>query len=195
MNTVKQVLEILRDLGIVIGIPTLIMLFSRIMGARIDVLKDTIEFLKLTQYTNALTTIQAQKSLHEFELKELNQRLEEYKQLEQISTPNIKEKELIEENIQSVKQSLAQLQRLREDINGNLESEAVRKFENFAKKLNNPSSDHPEHIFSSTTYGDGISTVQANILERKGVIVISDGIVRLTEKGKEIWRELHGSEI
>lgn len=191
MDVLKQILEILRDLGIVIGIPTLIVLWLRMNHARIDALKEQIAFLKQTQYPQALAVIQAQQSLHEMELRQLRQKLREG---EEVSAADPKEKKAIEEDIQSVQQSLLFLERLRQDITGTIESEAIRKFELFCKRLPDPDDSTPDYIFTSSTAGDGIWSVEVSVLERKGFVEIRDGNVFLSEKGKEIWTTLRNLE-
>ncbi len=187
MDLAKQILEILRDLGIVIGIPTVIALWYRMIRARIDLLNEKIDFLEKTQYPNALIMLESQKKLYEIELQQLLLKL---KKLEQASAPDLKEKTEIEENIQIVNESLNSLDGLRKDISGGIESEATRKFELFCKNLKNPNELRRDDIFMSVTYGDGITQIEANALVRKGVIEIRDGNIRLTEKGKDIWQEI-----
>jgi len=191
MDLARQILEILRDMGIVIGIPTLIVLWLRVIRARIDVLNEKIDFLKKTQYPNALLMIESQKKLYEIELQQLSMEL---KKFEQASAHDIGGKKEIEEDIQAVKESLNSLEGLRKDISGGIESEAIRKFELFCKDLTDPNESRPDYIFGSVTYGDGIAQVEVSALERRGVIEVRDGNVRLTEKGKEIWQTLQKLE-
>jgi len=83
--------------------------------------------------------------------------------------------------------SLATVEKLRWDVAGAIESEAVRKFELFCRDLADPNGTVPDHFFNSATYGYGISATQAGVLENKGFIENRDGSFALTEKGKDIW--------
>jgi hypothetical protein len=202
MNVLRQVLEILRDLGIILGIPMLIGLLLRMTKLRVDILKDQmdslkqtyqaeIEFLKQTQYPNMLIILEAQEKLYKKELEQLRQQRQE---LQVASAPDSQRERSIEKDIENIGQSLAILERLRWNVNDAIESDAVRKFELFCKDITDPNAPTADHIFSSVTYGHGISSVQASLLERRGFIENKDGNVRLTEKGKEIWRAVRNLE-
>jgi tetratricopeptide (TPR) repeat protein len=86
--------------------------------------------------------------------------------------------------------SLATVEKLRWDTANAIESEAVRKFELFCTDLVDPSSTTPEHFFTSVTYGYGISSSHASVLESKGLIENKNESFVLTEKGIGIWNAI-----
>lgn len=79
--------SLVRDIGIIIGIPTLIVVAQRLHSKQIAALKAQLEFAKDTQYDKALALIEAQKKvftiereLLEKELLDFQKRGEQYKE-------------------------------------------------------------------------------------------------------------------
>src|SRR3989442_11350916 len=136
MEHVKQVLEVLRDLGIILGIPTLIALLLKTANARVVILKDQIAYLTETHHAQVellRITIEAQEKQYERELEQLRQ-----EKTQAVTASDSRKESAIEKDIEAVKRSLLMLDRLRWSIRGGLESEAVRKFEWFCRDLADP---------------------------------------------------------
>lgn len=63
MEKIERIAKLLRDVGIIIGIPIIIVTAGNLYFAQISALKEQNEFLKQTQYDKALSVIEAQKKL------------------------------------------------------------------------------------------------------------------------------------
>lgn len=63
MDRIERWAKLLRDIGIILGVPILILVASNLYSAQINVLKEQNELLKHTQYDKALALIEAQKKL------------------------------------------------------------------------------------------------------------------------------------
>jgi ABC-type uncharacterized transport system involved in gliding motility auxiliary subunit len=120
LNVVRQVLEILRDLGIILGVPVLIGLLLRMNNVRVKIREDQIEslkqtyqaqieFLKQTQYPNMLITLEAQEKLYKRELEQLRQQRQE---LHEAAAPDTQKEKVIEKDIEEIRQSLAIVEKL-----------------------------------------------------------------------------------
>jgi len=60
VSGIEQWAELIRDIGVIIGIPTLIVIGMKIYRARIEVLTERIEVLRETSYDRALNVIRSQ---------------------------------------------------------------------------------------------------------------------------------------
>lgn len=85
----ERVLRMLRDIGIVLGVPTLIAVGSQYYEMQLSALRDQNELLKETQFDRARDLLKAQKELYESEnriqkervikeLQKLQSRINEY---------------------------------------------------------------------------------------------------------------------
>lgn len=68
---IKAWAELVRDLGLIIGIPILIGVGVKLYGQQIEILKARNELLKETQYDRALSIIKSQKEVYELERQSL----------------------------------------------------------------------------------------------------------------------------
>ncbi|MEM7358265.1 MAG: hypothetical protein AAF431_04175 [Pseudomonadota bacterium] len=57
----------LRDIGLILGVPTIGLMFVRFYNQQIQILKSQVSTVKETQYANALTQLKSQKELFELE--------------------------------------------------------------------------------------------------------------------------------
>ena len=64
---VKQLIEVFRDIGLIIGVPTIIIIGIGLYERQIDVLKAENELLKKSQYDRAWALIDSQKKIFENE--------------------------------------------------------------------------------------------------------------------------------
>ncbi|MDG4602573.1 MAG: hypothetical protein P9C55_07405 [Defluviicoccus sp.] len=71
-NDLRIWAEFIRDIALIIGVPALGTLTIRAINTHIEVLRERIELLKQTQYTNALSELKAQRELYEQEKIRLN---------------------------------------------------------------------------------------------------------------------------
>jgi vacuolar-type H+-ATPase subunit I/STV1 len=195
MDTLRNVIELFRDLGIVVGIPTLIILLGRVYSGRIDALKGQISLLEQTQYSSALTQIQSQKVLYELEISRLESEITSLQKrlhdLEELGESDIDEKDTIRKDIKNIEDSMSILKKFHQEIDHAIKASSIQKFEAFCKDLPNPDKPRPEHIFISTTYGDSIGQMEFDSLIKSGVIYVKGDNIFLTNKGKEIWHAVH----
>jgi hypothetical protein len=76
MEAVSQVTSLIRDIGLIIGVPTIIIVGANLYEQQINVLKEQNELLKQTQYDRAWAIIKSQKDLFENERQELLRRIQ-----------------------------------------------------------------------------------------------------------------------
>jgi len=79
MAIIKDIAELIRDIGIIIGIPTIIIIAGKLYTQRIQVLKEQVQLLKETQYDRALSQIKSQKELYIMEREKLENEIIELK--------------------------------------------------------------------------------------------------------------------
>lgn len=77
---IKTYAELIRDIGLVLGIPTLIFVFLRLYKQQLENLKSEISVLKQTQYDRALSLIESQRKLHEIEREQLESQIQQLHQ-------------------------------------------------------------------------------------------------------------------
>lgn len=63
-NRIIRAIGLIRDIGIIIGVPVLIIVGIRLYEVKISALESQIEYLKQTQYPQALQTIEAHEKLY-----------------------------------------------------------------------------------------------------------------------------------
>ncbi len=63
MKAIERWAKLIRDIGVILGVHTLIVIASNLYSVQIDVLKEQNELLKHTQYDKAHALIEAQKKL------------------------------------------------------------------------------------------------------------------------------------
>lgn len=73
--------ELVRDVGLILGIPVLIMIGVKLYGQQIEILKARNELLKETQYDRALSIIKSQRELYELERQSLEKSLQDLKSM------------------------------------------------------------------------------------------------------------------
>lgn len=64
---IERLAKLLRDIGIILGIPLILIVGSNLYSTQIEVLKAQNELLKQTQYDKAQSIVEAQKKLIEHE--------------------------------------------------------------------------------------------------------------------------------
>lgn len=67
MDHIERWAKLIRDVGIILGIPVIIVIASNLYSAQLGALKEQNELLKQTQYDKALSLIEAQQKLSEHE--------------------------------------------------------------------------------------------------------------------------------
>jgi uncharacterized protein YjbI with pentapeptide repeats len=82
LNRIIKWAKIIRDIGLIIGVPTLIIVGSKLYEQQIEVLKQEIESLKtqnaqlaVTQYDKALSMLESQKKLFQLERENLENQI------------------------------------------------------------------------------------------------------------------------
>jgi len=91
INEIKQITGLIRDIGLIIGIPFISIIFFKLYNQYILILKEKNEFLKETQFDRALQLIKSQKELYEIERSGLEQDINVLK-----SAIDIKENKIVE---------------------------------------------------------------------------------------------------
>ena len=86
---IKQWIEVLRDIGLIIGIPTIIVIGVGLYERQIDVLKAENELLKQSQYDRAWKLIDSQKRLFENERDMLVSQIAEVEKTGQLKSDQI----------------------------------------------------------------------------------------------------------
>ncbi len=74
---IKQWIEVVRDIGLIIGVPALIVIGAGLYERQIDALKAENKLLQKTQYDRAWVQIESQKKLFENEREMLLSRIDE----------------------------------------------------------------------------------------------------------------------
>jgi len=72
-----RLIRLIRDLGLIIGVPTLIVVAVYFYNQQIGILKARAELLKETQFDRALSLIRSQKELYEIDRRVLEERIVE----------------------------------------------------------------------------------------------------------------------
>jgi len=120
MEKIERWAKLLRDIGLILGVPTLIVIASNLYSAQISALKEQNEILKLTQYDKALVLIDAQEKLIRHErrisadsLAIINQVMKDVEAFTYYqSLPDDFSPDLFERNIQEVTAKLKELESL-----------------------------------------------------------------------------------
>lgn len=86
---IKQWIEVIRDIGLIIGIPALFVIGAGLYERQIDALKAEKKLLKLSQYDRAWTQLENQKNLFESERENFESRIKEYKNADQLKIEEI----------------------------------------------------------------------------------------------------------
>jgi hypothetical protein len=76
INQIKPWVELIRDVGLILGIPVLIGVGMQLYTQQIEILKARTELLKETQYDRALSIIKSQRELHELERQSLEKSIQ-----------------------------------------------------------------------------------------------------------------------
>ncbi len=79
-----QAAKVVRNIGIVIGVPVLILIGSHLYQSIIESLEKKILLLQETQYSNALSQIKSQRELHQIELESFARRMKTLEEIGQI---------------------------------------------------------------------------------------------------------------
>jgi hypothetical protein len=76
ISNIKEIAELIRDVGFILGIPFIISLFFKLNNRYVTILKEENAILKETQYDKALNQIKSQKELFEIEKSKLEQEID-----------------------------------------------------------------------------------------------------------------------
>ena len=104
---IKRWAELIRDIGLIIGIPILIGVGVKLYGQQIEILKARNELLKETQYDRALTIIKSQKEVFQIERQTLEKKVAELEAQGQSKTDEVK---ALKKRLQSVGESIQALE-------------------------------------------------------------------------------------
>lgn len=77
--TIEQWASLIRDIGFILGVPTIIVIGMKLYGGQIELMKARNDLLKETQYDRALAIIKSQKELFERERQDLDNQIEQLK--------------------------------------------------------------------------------------------------------------------
>lgn len=78
-NTIEQWASLIRDLGFILGVPTIIVIAMKLYGGQIELMKARNDLLKETQYDRSLEIITSQKKLFVLERQNLEDQIEQLK--------------------------------------------------------------------------------------------------------------------
>ncbi|MCU1250736.1 MAG: hypothetical protein JWQ49_3765 [Edaphobacter sp.] len=111
MSTVRAWAELVRDVGLIIGVPVLITIGVKLYGQQIEVLKSRNELLKETQYDRALDIIKSQRELFELERDSLEKKLRKLESEGSIALAD-KEREIdvLKARLGTVKETISNLE-------------------------------------------------------------------------------------
>jgi hypothetical protein len=117
MADVERWAALIRDVGLIVGVPTLIVVGRRFYTRQIAILKEHIEFLKSQQVDRAWTIVRAQQELHEVERKRLEARIGE---LQLAGTEKESELQTARDELAQVRAQLVELGNSREALESRL---------------------------------------------------------------------------
>ena len=104
LKMVTKWATVIRDVGLILGIPTIIVVGLKLYGVEVDALKQQNELLTETQYDLALSLLVSQKDLFEIERQELEQ---EFKSLQASGESASQEAKILKHQLEKIKQGIA----------------------------------------------------------------------------------------
>lgn len=201
LANIRELAAIIRDVGLIIAVPTSLAVGWKLYKQLVDTLKAENDFLRLTQYDQALKQIKAQKELFQLERERLEREMAELKErgaekevaleIAKKSLTRVQHKlQLLEEERREVadriRETSAQAKR---DTSGSaLEAEALRKLRVWCSSdsYGSPGTIIPDYMFSSSTYGEvAVSQIEQQIMIRRGWIEEIDNGVRISDEGRQ----------
>lgn len=161
LSNIEQLAGIIRDFGLIIGLPIFFTIIVKlykhqisILKQQIDVLKQENEVLKSMQYDQALQKIKALRELYEEEIKDREERIGE---LQKLGKERQNELDLNLKELSNLKYKYEILKHGKNEVDKNIRSEALRKLKIISGKIKDPKCWIEEHWFSSGTYGDNVN--------------------------------------
>lgn len=196
MENIKQWVEFIRDIGLIIGVPTLILIGKYLYERQIKIFKSHIAMLEkelnakdLLQYDRALLQIESQEKLMERERNEYELKIKKLKKDVVEKDKESKKINEAESKIAAIDKRIKDLDDKRDKVFNGIESEGRRKLKLISEDLGNSKKWIDDYIFGSSTYGYNISQIEQNLMELKGWIEVSDNKIRLTKEGLEIGQK------
>ncbi len=74
MSKIHEWIKLIRDIGLILGVPTIIGIGMSLHNKQVDALKAQLALAESTRYDRALSIIEAQKKLHSLEFEEVKNR-------------------------------------------------------------------------------------------------------------------------
>ena len=181
ITTVQVITALIRDIGIIIGIPAVLYVAHKLYRQQLSILKDKNELLKAAQYDNALAYFNSQEILFMKKIEKLNKKISELShKMKEDSEYMVKYKKVLDET----NHEMHMFQVIRKSLTRVIELDALKKLK--AKNLdlivvNNPKT-------SDTAFGTDTNEVQ--IINKDG----KDKKLPLMSKGevaKNIFDEIN----
>ena len=129
-STIIQWANLIRDIGLILGIPTLIIIGMKLYGIQINTLKQQNELLRETQYDRALSLLNSQKELFNKERDDLEKKIDG---LQKNREKNLEEIERLRKRLDHVVSSIKSFEESIHEIQVNFRRSSFRDTVNFVE--------------------------------------------------------------
>lgn len=186
IGQIKDWAELVRDVGLILGIPVVIGVAMKLYVQQIKILKERAELLKETQYDRALSVIKSQRQLYELERQSLNASIEELESSLSKSTEALSEKEnettRLRDRLEEVTETIGSLDRSASMIERATFAEALFRHDAiFRQSTFEGNVDFSESVFASyVSFAESLFRAQTSFEQSvfRGHVIFDDADLR-----------------
>ena len=180
IDSIKEIVTLIRDIGIIVGVPTLIIIARYLYRDQISILEKQNSFLRETQYDRAASLLSSQEVCFKIERENLEKERDELlKKLDDKSVSN----ENRNKKIAKLNMEIEAFGTVKKVLLNKTELEVIRKLKLILNDLKNPKELIEEYIFISGTYGYNIWPSELLLMLKNGWVKKLDGKIQITDAG------------